>query len=45
MNESRLNHNHGNLNYYYFERMSETINRSLSEHPRTMAVRVDLRLP
>lgn len=45
MNEFRLNHNHGHLNYYYFERISETINRSLSEYLRTMAVRVDLRLP
>lgn len=40
-----LNNNHGPLNNGYIDRIVETINFSLSEHPRTMAIRVDLRLP
>ncbi len=45
MREFRLNDNHGSLNNYYIDRMIDTINRSLADHPRTMAIRVDLRLP
>lgn len=45
MSVFRLNDNHGSLNGYYINRMIDTINRSLTDHPRTMAIRVDLRLP
>lgn len=45
MNAFNLNLNHGSLNNDYIDRMIDTINRSLAEHPRTMAIRVDLRLP
>ena len=41
----RLITGHGPLNMDYIERIEETITRALREHPRTMAVRVDLRLP
>ena len=40
-----LNLNHGPLNSSYLNRIVETLHCSLSEHPRTMAVRIDLRLP
>ena len=40
-----LNNNHGPLNRNYVDRIIDVINLSLSEHPRTMAIRVDLRLP
>ncbi len=40
-----LNNNHGSLNQNYVDRIIDTINFSLSEYPRTMAIRVDLRLP
>lgn len=45
MNALNLNNSHGSINNHYIGRMIDTINRSLIEHPRTMAVRVDLRLP
>jgi len=44
MNE-RLNTNHGPLHPIYMARIKETISRALNEHPRTLAIRVDLRLP
>ena len=40
-----LNLNHGPLNSNYLNRIVEVIHCSLFEHPRTMAVRIDLRLP
>ena len=40
-----LNLNHGPLNNHYLNRIVETLDCSLSEYPRTMAVRIDLRLP
>lgn len=36
---------HGDLAQEYLERIQLTINRSLQEHPRTLAIRVDLRVP
>lgn len=36
---------HGNLAQEYLERIQLTINRSLQEHPRTLAIRIDLRVP
>lgn len=45
MNAFNLNNSHGSLNNRYIDRMIDTINRSLIEHPRTMAIRIDLRLP
>lgn len=36
---------HGPLNQYHLKRSAETINRALAEHPRTSAIRVDLRFP
>lgn len=45
MSTFNLNFNHGSLNGEYMGRIIETVNRSLFEHPRTMAVRIDLRLP
>ncbi len=41
----RLITNHGPLNMDYMNRIEQTIYRALGEHPRTMAVRVDLRIP
>ncbi|MHA7844742.1 inovirus Gp2 family protein [Serratia sp. D1N4] len=32
-------------NQHYLSRIENTLNNALSEHPRTLAVRVDLRLP
>ena len=40
-----LNLNHGPLNSNYLNRIVEVIHCSLFEHPRTMAIRIDLRLP
>lgn len=37
--------NIGPLNPYYLERIYTTINRALVDHPRTLAIRFDLRLP
>lgn len=41
----RYNMNHGPISEHYLNKMNRTIENSLKEHPRTMAVRVDLRLP
>ena len=41
----RLITSHGPLNMDYMDRIEQTIDTALREHPRTMAVRVDLRLP
>lgn len=40
-----LNLNHGPLNSSYLNRIVDVIHCSLFEHPRTMAIRIDLRLP
>lgn len=45
MYDKILNTNHGRLNEDYLERIESVIQRSLNEFPRTMAVRIDLRLP
>lgn len=45
MNSPRLNNNNGPLNELYIRRSVETINRALTVNPRTMAIRIDLRLP
>jgi hypothetical protein len=37
--------NHGPLVLVYLERMATVIENAIAEHPRTFAVRVDLRLP
>lgn len=42
---NQLNLNHGSLNVCYLNRIIETIHKSLCEYPRTMAIRIDLRLP
>lgn len=36
---------YGSLNQNYVKRIHETINKSLQEYPRTLLLRVDLRLP
>lgn len=36
---------YGPLNQHHLKRIHETINKSLQEYPRTMLLRVDLRLP
>ena len=40
-----LNANHGALNDLILDKLISTTNKAIDEHPRTMAVRVDLRLP
>ena len=40
-----LNVNHGSLNEVILNRLVDTTNNAIDEYPRTMAVRVDLRLP
>ncbi|WP_271311511.1 inovirus Gp2 family protein [Yersinia intermedia] len=39
------NGSYGSLNKHYVNRIQETINKSVSEYPRTMLLRIDLRLP
>ena len=40
-----LNSNHGALNELILDKLISTTNKAIDEYPRTMAVRVDLRLP
>ena len=44
MNESVIK-SRGPINETYLNRIKETINKALNEHPRTIAIRADLRLP
>ncbi|EBM2192624.1 inovirus Gp2 family protein [Salmonella enterica] len=39
-----LDHRHGSLNSRYLEKIERVLQYALNEHPRTLAVRVDLRL-
>ncbi|HFZ1710287.1 TPA: inovirus Gp2 family protein [Citrobacter sedlakii] len=39
-----LDHRHGSLNAHYLRRIENVLQYALDEHPRTLAVRVDLRL-
>lgn len=41
----KLNTNHGPLKQSYMDKMEYTIKKALECHPRTLAIRVDLRLP
>jgi hypothetical protein len=36
---------HGKLNQYHLKKIEQTIDKALSEHPRVLAVRVDLHTP
>lgn len=36
---------HGKLSQYHLNRIEQTINKSLHQHPRTTAIRVDLHIP
>ena len=40
-----INLNHGELTQSYLSRMIDVINKGVNEHPRTFAIRIDLRLP
>ncbi|ACQ92790.1 conserved hypothetical protein [Tolumonas auensis DSM 9187] len=40
-----INLNHGELTPSYLSRMMDVINKGVNEHPRTFAIRIDLRLP
>ncbi|ELY4780946.1 inovirus Gp2 family protein [Cronobacter sakazakii] len=40
-----LDKRHAPFNEYYLERLLEIIDRAIDDHPRTMALRVDLHLP
>lgn len=40
-----INHNHGELTQSYLSRMIDVINKGINEHPRTFAIRIDLRIP
>lgn len=41
----KLDNSHKPFNEYYLERLLEIIDRAIDDHPRTLAVRLDLRLP
>lgn len=36
---------HGKLNQYHLKKIEQTIDKALSEHPRVLAVRIDLHTP
>ena len=40
-----LQRNHGDLIEHYLDKISDVFDNALAEHPRTCAIRVDLRLP
>lgn len=42
-NESLLDHSHAPFNVHYLKRLEDVIDNALNEHPRTFALRVDLR--
>ena len=42
---NRLITNHGELHPRYTSNIINTINRAIEDHPRTMAIRIDLRIP
>ncbi len=41
----KLINNHGPLDMRYLDKIKATIDKALGQHPRTIAIRVDLRLP
>ncbi|GKV79220.1 hypothetical protein PEC106568_43930 [Pectobacterium carotovorum subsp. carotovorum] len=45
INNIRIDQSHAPFNEAYLQRMISVINNAVAEHPRTMAIRVDLRLP
>lgn len=45
INNIRIDQTHAPFNETYLQRMINVINNAVAEHPRTMAIRVDLRLP
>ncbi|MBI0552210.1 inovirus Gp2 family protein [Pectobacterium parmentieri] len=45
INDIRIDQRHAPFNETYLQRMINVINNAVAEHPRTMAIRVDLRLP
>ena len=43
--DKNINLNHGELTQSYLSRMIDVINKGINEHPRTFAIRIDLRIP